>query len=124
MCVSLNYVRFIADSPAETVLSWTLSKHHKKIKSCGGKKVSTTSSKKKSPTHLESADHQQENLTENLREERAKAFRNEGNSYFRDGYHAAAHIAYTKCIGAACKPLTKAMAYANRLESLHFHAPF
>jgi hypothetical protein len=118
MCVC-----FIAETPAETVLSSTISKHLNKIKSCGGNKVLSSRSKKKSPTHPESADHQ-ENLTETLREDRAKALRNEGNAYYRDGCHAAAQIAYTKCIGAACKPLTKAMAYANRLESLNFCASF
>lgn len=97
-----------------TVLSKTLSKHLKKIKGSGGNKVVSTGSKKKSPKNPESAENV-ENSTENVREAKAKAFKNDGNGFFRDGFYAAAHLAYTKSIGAACKPITKAMAYANRL---------
>jgi uncharacterized protein YciI len=98
-----------------TVLSGTLSKHLKRIKASGGNKVLTTAgSKKKNSTHPKVAGNLEE-IAENLREDKAKALRNDGNSFYKDGHYAAAHIAYTKSLGVACKPLTKAMAFANRL---------
>lgn len=98
-----------------TVLSTTLAKHLKKIKASGGNKVLSPGSTSKKETLLNPQSAEEiANSTEHFREERAKCFRNDGNNFYKDGHYIAAHFSYTKSIGAAFKPLTKAMGYANR----------